>query len=86
MGPLNSPLSKVGIQITDSAYVAASMRIMTRMGSNVLAHLGSGDFVQCVHSVGQPIREGDPQSADYKSARSSAMGRVLLVSSSLVID
>ncbi len=70
MGPLNSPLSKIGVQVTDSAYVAASMRIMTRMGSNALAHLGDGDFVSCVHSVGQPIRPGDPSSSDYKSARS----------------
>jgi len=47
------------------------MKIMTRMGSNVLSHLGDGDFVPCVHSVGQPIRNGDPTSADYKSARST---------------
>lgn len=70
MGPLNSPLSKIGIEITDSAYVAASMRIMTRMGSPVLTQLADGDFVPCLHSVGQPIVPGDPESADYESARS----------------
>jgi len=55
MGPLGSPLSKIGIQLTDSAYVAASMKIMTRMGSEVLHCLGDDDFVRCLHSVGQPM-------------------------------
>jgi len=70
MGPLSSPLSKIGIEITDSAYVAASMRIMTRMGADVLKQLETKDFVPAVHSVGQPIVDGDPNSPDYKSARS----------------
>ena len=55
MGPVGSPLSKIGVQLTDSAYVVASMRVMTRMGGNVLPTLGEGDFVKCLHSVGRPL-------------------------------
>ncbi len=56
MGPLGSDKSHVGVQLTDSTYVAVSMRIMTRMGQGALDALGSsGDFVPCLHSVGMPL-------------------------------
>ena len=69
MGPVGSNIAKIGVELTDSSYVVMNMHIMTRVGSKVLEVLGeNGEYIQCIHSVGKPLAEGESDNGIWPCA------------------